>query len=84
MRVDQKFNRRSAPEITVQPPHVSREFGRVVLVRLHPSLNDHPDHMSLGNLHMRMTPAEAIEFGMKLLANAHQMLNDTGKLDYKP
>lgn len=82
MRVERNFNKRTAPLVEVGQPHVAHGKGDAlgVCATMWPS-PDHKDQADVGALRMHMTPAEALFFGMSLVAAARDRLKSIGKLD---
>lgn len=75
MKVEEKFNKRVAPLITVQPPLVDASAGLAegIRVRLFPS-NEHGGGLDGRTLSMHLTPIEALEFAQNLIAAARDRL----------
>ncbi|WP_157122577.1 hypothetical protein [Bordetella flabilis] len=81
MKVDRNFNKRSAPLIDCGPliKH-GRGDALGICVTLIPSA-DQVDRVDIGDLRMHMTPADAIQFGLDLIAAGRDRLKAIGKLE---
>ncbi len=82
MKVERNFNRRSAPLVDVQAPFVQHGKGDAlgVCAVIYPT-HEQDEREDVGALRMHMTPAEAIEFGLNLIAAGRDRLGAVGKLD---
>lgn len=77
MKADQKFNKRSAPQIECTP---TVQHGRGDPLGVCATLFPTPEQTDHGNWQLHMTPSEAIEFGLALIAAGHARLKITGKV----
>ena len=80
MKVEQKFNKRSAPLVDCGPSTIQgRGDALGVCVTLIPSAEQF-DRDDVGALRLHMTPAEAIDFGLDLIAAGKARLKAEGKV----
>ncbi|WP_219096228.1 hypothetical protein [Pseudomonas sp. UMAB-40] len=83
MQVDEKFNKRVAPLIKVQPPLVDAQAGpECIRVRLFTS-NEDGGVSDNRTLSMHLTPFEALEFAQNLIAVARDRLIKTSQVSQK-
>ena len=78
MIIERNFNKRTAPLVEVQPPTVRHGRGDALGVEVvfYPYPGKNP-----GQLRMHMAPAEAIAFGLELIAGGRDRLKAIGALD---
>ena len=79
MKFERNFNKRTAALVDVQQPQVSHGKGcdLGVKVTAFPS-QEQEDRMEIGELHMHMTPQEALTFGLDLIAAARDRMKSGG------
>ena len=80
MKIERNFNKRSAPLVDVQQPHVSHSKGCAlgVMVTATPT-EDQENRDEIGALRMHLTPEEAITFGLQLIEAARDRIKLSGE-----
>lgn len=80
MKIERNFNKRSAPLVEVQQPHVTHSKGCALgfMVTAFPT-EDQENRDEIGALRMHLTPEEAITFGLQLIEAARDRIKLSGE-----